>query len=314
MEHFLVFAFLTIFLCGSWTAFVAWRQYKASGTVLLWSLFLYVVSFNLLVFGCFVARYAHTNLIGDNPLKYNPAIWVGTAIGAFVLETSVTWTILHLTWNLRQKTFPRVLTMTFLSAITLIGISYVIGSTVLFLDGSLRWIVSTHQALSLFMTLGIGYALLGLVAGRHTNLNANQRRSARCFGWLLLGGFLVVPASLALPKSSYMAGIAAGLLWASFAPLLWLHRFSGPYQQPVTPEVASVAMAVLARKHGITHREQEVMALLVEGKSNKEIEDLLCISFSTVKNHVYNLYRKLEVNSRTQLIHLVLVESARKEQ
>ena len=313
MEHILVFAFLTIFLCGSWVVFATWRQYKATGILVYRSLFQYVISFDLLVFGFFVARYAQTNLVGDNPFNFSPAIWVGTSVGVLVLETSVTWTILRLAWNLKQKTFPRILTLSFLAAIILIGISYVIGITVMFQSGSPMWIVVTHQALSVFMTLGFGYAFIGLIAGRHPNLNDKQRRSARCFGWLLLGGFLIVPVSLVLPKSIYLVGFAIGLLWACFTPLLWLRLYSGSYRQPVTPEVASSAAAALAKRYGITQREQEVMALLVEGKSNKEIEDLLCISFSTVKNHVYNLYRKVEVNSRAQLIHLVMVESTRKE-
>jgi DNA-binding CsgD family transcriptional regulator len=313
MEHLLVFAFLAIFLCGSWVSFVSWRQYKATGILLFRSLFQYVISFDLLVFGFFVARYAHTNLVGDNPFNFSPAIWVGTSVGVFVLETSVTWTILRLAWNFKQNTFPRILTLSFLAAIILIGISYVIGITVMFQSGSPMWIVVTHQVLSVFMALGFGYAVIGLVAGRYTNLNAKQRKSARCFGWLLLGSCLIVPVSLVLPKSIYLVGFAVGLLWACCTPLLWLRRYAGPYQQPVTPEAASSALAALARRHGITHREQEVMALLVEGKSNKEIEDSLCISFSTVKNHVYNLYRKLEVNSRAQLLRLVMIESTRME-
>ena len=55
------------------------------------------------------------------------------------------------------------------------------------------------------------------------------------------------------------------------------------------------------------------MALLVKGKSNKEIEFLLSISFSTVKNHVYNLYRKIGVTSRAQLIHLVMARHTGQE-
>lgn len=308
MGHFIVFAFLAIFICGSWAAFAAWQKYKASGVALFRSLFQYIVSFNLLIFGSFVARYTHTNLIGDDPYQYSPAIWVGSAAGVFVLEAGVTWTILCLAWKLRNKALSRIHILTFVAAITLIGISYVIGATVLIRGGSPRWIIGTHQALSLFTTLGFAYALLGLILGRNRKLNADQRRSARCFGWLLLGGLLVVPVSIALPRSIYMLGFAAGLFWASYAPLLWLHRFSAPFHRQIKPEEASQTMAMLAKRHGITRREQEVMALLVEGKSNKEIEDLLCISFSTVKNHVYNLYRKLEVNSRTQLMHRVMVE------
>ena len=314
MEHFLVFAFLTIFLFGFWVAFAIRRQYKTTGIGLFHSLFHYVISFNLLVFGLFVARYFHTNLIGDDPFTYSTAVWTVTAVGAFVLETGVIWTILRLVRDLKKKASQRILESTFLVAITLIGISYVVGVTLLFQGGSPRWIIGTHQALSLFLSFGIGLSLLGLVAGRHTNLDSNQRRSARCFGWLLIGGYIAIPASLFLSNSFYMIGFVAALIWLSYAPLLWVRRYSGPYQQPVTPEASLSAIGALAKRYGITQREQEVMELLVEGKSNKEIEDVLCISFSTVKNHVYNVYKKLEVNSRAQLIHLVMVESTRKEE
>jgi LuxR family transcriptional regulator of spore coat protein len=71
------------------------------------------------------------------------------------------------------------------------------------------------------------------------------------------------------------------------------------------------AIARLAHEHGVTDREREVMELIVQGRSNKEIEGELFISFSTVKNHAYSLYRKLGVKSRAQLIHLVMVAASR---
>ncbi len=50
----------------------------------------------------------------------------------------------------------------------------------------------------------------------------------------------------------------------------------------------------------ITPRQQEVWALLQEGKSNKEIAELLQLSDSTVKKHITALLRKLGVNSRAK--------------
>ena len=41
-------------------------------------------------------------------------------------------------------------------------------------------------------------------------------------------------------------------------------------------------------------------------KTNKEIKDQLFISYNTVKNHIYNIYQKLGVNSRSQMICRVL--------
>ncbi|MEN8222185.1 MAG: two-component regulator propeller domain-containing protein [Acidobacteriota bacterium] len=58
----------------------------------------------------------------------------------------------------------------------------------------------------------------------------------------------------------------------------------------------------------ITEREKEIIALILKGKSNKEIEDELFISLGTVKNHLYNIYKKLNIKSRTQLVSLVRSE------
>jgi two-component system, NarL family, response regulator LiaR len=50
----------------------------------------------------------------------------------------------------------------------------------------------------------------------------------------------------------------------------------------------------------LTERETEVLKLLARGKANKQIARELFIAVSTVKTHVNNLYRKLDISSRTQ--------------
>ena len=52
----------------------------------------------------------------------------------------------------------------------------------------------------------------------------------------------------------------------------------------------------------LTEREREVLRLLLEGASNREIARRLVLSVNTVKRHVYNLCGKLGVQSRTQAI------------
>ena len=52
----------------------------------------------------------------------------------------------------------------------------------------------------------------------------------------------------------------------------------------------------------LSERELEVLALLAEGLSNREIALRLHISLSTVKGHTANIYGKLGVNSRTMAI------------
>jgi len=50
----------------------------------------------------------------------------------------------------------------------------------------------------------------------------------------------------------------------------------------------------------LTPRERQVARLVGEGLSNKEIARQLCIEVTTVKNHVHNMLRKLDVSRRGQ--------------
>ncbi len=63
--------------------------------------------------------------------------------------------------------------------------------------------------------------------------------------------------------------------------------------------VAALAMErVPSRAARLTRRETEVVDLVGEGLSNKEIAQRLCIEVSTVKNHVHNVLEKLGVDRR----------------
>ncbi|NLD99315.1 MAG: helix-turn-helix transcriptional regulator, partial [Fibrobacter sp.] len=56
----------------------------------------------------------------------------------------------------------------------------------------------------------------------------------------------------------------------------------------------------------LTPREQEVLQLILSGKSNREIAGTLFISESTVKTHTRNIFSKYDVGSRAELISTLL--------
>lgn len=55
------------------------------------------------------------------------------------------------------------------------------------------------------------------------------------------------------------------------------------------------------RQWHLTPREWEIASSLFTGESDQEIANRLCISLSTLKKHIYNIYKKIDVNNRTQL-------------
>jgi DNA-binding NarL/FixJ family response regulator len=80
----------------------------------------------------------------------------------------------------------------------------------------------------------------------------------------------------------------------------------------VSPEIAAALMSQVARYAqlfseveaglhegvNLTPREYEILELIAEGLSNREIADLLVIQVGTVKNHVHSILQKLDVSSR----------------
>lgn len=55
----------------------------------------------------------------------------------------------------------------------------------------------------------------------------------------------------------------------------------------------------------LTNREMEMLTLVLQGATNREIADRSKISERTVKTHLYRVYRKLRVKSRTKAIALL---------
>jgi DNA-binding CsgD family transcriptional regulator len=61
-----------------------------------------------------------------------------------------------------------------------------------------------------------------------------------------------------------------------------------------------------AESLGVSHRELEVLALVVEGYKNKEIARILKIEHQSVKNHLQHLFKKLDVKNSTQAYIIAL--------
>jgi two-component system NarL family response regulator len=68
------------------------------------------------------------------------------------------------------------------------------------------------------------------------------------------------------------------------------------------PQAVMEKLITGIRSEPLTHRETEVLQLLAQGRSNKEIATKLFLSESTVKGHLSNIFTKLNVLSRTEAI------------
>jgi DNA-binding CsgD family transcriptional regulator len=90
----------------------------------------------------------------------------------------------------------------------------------------------------------------------------------------------------------------------TFVFIFWYQIRQKSRQQKSLIEIQG-DLTPLLRRRKITKRESEILLSVLEGKTNKDIENDLFISYKTVKAHLYNLYQKMEVNNRLQLMNAV---------
>jgi DNA-binding NarL/FixJ family response regulator len=85
---------------------------------------------------------------------------------------------------------------------------------------------------------------------------------------------------------------------------------------PMTSEIARMLVEAFQKKpaslvsgDALTQRESEILVLLAEGLSNKEIADRVKISYDTVRAHLRHIYEKLHVRGRTEAVRKYLKSS-----
>ena len=125
-------------------------------------------------------------------------------------------------------------------------------------------------------------------------------------------------------------GLASLILWVfrvnqswtilflsiTLSTLVFTHTFehfigspSGKKNASDSDDAGVKAEPDFAKTWGLTARETEIARLIVEGKSNGEIAERLFISTKTVESHLSNIFRKMDVTSRVQIVSRILTPS-----
>ena len=131
----------------------------------------------------------------------------------------------------------------------------------------------------------------------------------------LSGGILIVVLKLLEFRFlvvEHSIEIYIGLVAALFAGLgIWLGlKLTRKQEVVVVKEVPVAAIQPFAlnkerlRDLGITKRELEILELIAQGMSNREIADKLFVSENTVKTHSSRLFDKLSARRRTQAVQI----------
>jgi DNA-binding NarL/FixJ family response regulator len=118
----------------------------------------------------------------------------------------------------------------------------------------------------------------------------------------------VIALTSVLDNGSVVKAVRAGAIGyllkdANSADLTQSIKAAAAGQVQLSPKAAALLVQEVhapESPESLTNREMDVLRLLAEGKSNREIADTLVLGEKTIKTHVSNILSKLHLTSRTQ--------------
>lgn len=165
---------------------------------------------------------------------------------------------------------------------------------------------------ALYVLLNAAVVLLAFARIRRWAARSEDRETlpaAALFVRLILAAWLVRLILFVL--SGIAAEFLALFIFVYFAgnipPLLvWRSHSAGNNSiSDTASRMNGKDLDLFSRTYIISKREEDVVRLVLEGRTNREIGEALFISLQTVKDHLYRVLQKTGVRNRVQLINLI---------
>lgn len=242
-----------------------------------------------------------------NTTAYSGEIWY-TVSGIYqILDFAVTVATLHYFLDAHQFRYGKRAAAVFLLLMLVCSglIFSPIGATLEANKSVIRfgagfWIAIGWNALAFTSAILLGYRLL--------IRRWNTEKRSFILGLLLFAsvGYVESVVSFVSDFGTISATLNAesGFLYSSIPYALYgifliVYFLRHPASAPAQNEEPSQEFL---SKYGITGREREIILKVMQGKSNEEIARELFISLATVKTHLHNIYQKIGIDSRFDLL------------
>lgn len=200
-----------------------------------------------------------------------------------------------------------------------VGRGYILGSVLVFIASTFlgMWAFQSGNPLFLlYPQTAISWLAILILAllpvraalrARSAKDPSYVRRLAR-FAAVQVGSLAAGQAILALALTDdHLFGHHLIRLLVNIPPLAVLARIAENEMAAMNAASESpVDLKAAFARLDVTPREGEIIQLVLMGKTNAEIAAALFISLKTVKHHLYNIYLKLNVRNRVQLVNLFL--------
>ena len=321
MQHVAFFGLILNLIIGSWVTVYTYQIMKTYDSPFLRPLFLHTFFYNLSVLCLLLYIYFNINLPGNIIRDSMPILGEFGVFLVSLAEIGMVYSMHRISQGLRNKTQLQWGRIIIVSGVILYSLSNVFKYLLPHESSLFRFInVVAYEVFDNFLVLEIPI-LFVLLAKIRKIPDRDLARMGRVLGSLYLGRYVFIIGLFVIGvifnqtvRIRTMAGSLPHILmfflffgiFTSFCviPYAWIRRYFLGYASKRSRIVDDAQLLEgIYEKFNISKREREILELILEGKNNKEIEQSLFISYHTVKNHVYNLYQKIGVKNRYQLIH-----------
>jgi len=307
MDHLGIFLHIIILMVGACSVFYTWQVSRTFRNALFRSILCFIIFYNLVIVIDLTARYSCLNLMEDCLLYYSTTYAKITGPLSSFFFLLMTYFLVTIILNFQEKAIPGIINKFLIIGFCLLSVTYISRIILSLFDIFYDWIVIIQFSIFQMAIITAFIFLALLLLQRQKFNNSHRKKLVTAFGSFYLTGFAFLAMSRFLADPTRGLYVSAIFLLINLFPIFWIRRYFLPYQsmQSATVE-GGTALDLICQQYSISRREREIAELILQGKSNKEIEHRLFISLHTVKNHIYNLYQKLGINSRGQLVNVIL--------
>jgi DNA-binding CsgD family transcriptional regulator len=312
MRHLIILANVLIFTTGFAVLYQGISLYRTYRFPAVRSFLIFVAVANLMDLISLLMQYIARNVTSlTSDERYLVVFVIMGFIGFSLAAMEIAFfgsTVWHLSGMTRA---PRWCVYTYASICSLWVCAFSIGASRFFLSGDRYFLRGVLEASTSAVAAFFAILALILLFNSRTMQPDRHRRLVRMFGLFFIVPTFMDICLLFLPTEWSDLLLTLTDLAMSLGLLACLKPFVVNYYGPLAP-IAGINHCLdrVCTEFSLSARERDLLQMILKGKSNKEIEHELFISPHTVKNHIYHIFQKTGINSRGQLVSMVMQNSA----
>jgi DNA-binding CsgD family transcriptional regulator len=306
MQHLIIITGILAFGMGIVSLMAVHRYYTRYRLEFLKLYLGYLVVLNISVFLNLMLHYLLTNVFTAMAVGHKVLIIIVFNILGFYLLIILTYLYLLLTRKLIGKSLGKNVWRFGTGLVVFASLAYGFATAQWASSSDISFFILIHKIFVSLPTVVSLVASLILFANAGSLGTKSRIRSLKLFSVIYILFFAYQCFLWLFSIQVWIILSTFNLLVLNIIPIPFLGGFlkedsEGVMSSPDTRE----KIEAFYRIHGLSKREKEIVDLIVAGKSNEQIEQELFISIFTVKKHISNIFMKMDINSRAQLIPMV---------